>query len=149
MRRALTLSAVLATAVPLHAACTAASAGTHVVDHYITDNVLHRKWAVMVDCSHPERPWTMEEVPVQRMLVAAPGSAPQATPLPSIAAGAEVLLWRADADAKIQLRGVALDSAKQGEMIHVRLLHSTVVLEGKVCGPGSAELVTLDRWKSQ
>src|ERR1700761_2103350 len=115
MQQALTFLLVLAlsVALPSHAACGAAPAGMRVVDHYLNDKVLHRRWAVIADCSHPERPWTMEEVSLQHETVA---GSPNISPAhvqapPRIAAGAEVEIWKVDAGGNIHLRGVALDAA--------------------------------------
>jgi hypothetical protein len=153
MRQAFTSLLILlaASALPLRAACGAGSVDMHVVDHYFNDKVLHRRWAVIVDCSHPERPWTMEEVTYRQEIVT---NTPHLSPIdarlsPRIAAGAVVEIWKVDAGGNIHLRGVALDAAAEGQEIHVRLQHSTAVLEGRVRGVASVELLTQDRWKSQ
>src|SRR5215831_2158140 len=33
------------------------------IDHYIYDAALHHRWAVMVDCEHPDWPWTLQSTP--------------------------------------------------------------------------------------
>jgi len=151
------LFALLLFSLPGQAACSgvrpAGSADVHVIDHYITDTVLHRKWAVMVDCSHPERPWTLEEVPMQRKVSTSLNAShllsERSQSAPLVAAGATVQLWRVAPDGSIHLRGVALDSGEEGQTIHVRVQHSTTVLEGKIRGAGSVELLISDRWKSR
>jgi hypothetical protein len=151
MRPALLLIfALLSQAAPLYAACTAVptAKGARAVDHYITDNVLHRRWAVIVDCDHPERPWAMEEVKPWHETVSA-SSSPSHLPAPLIRAGAEVQLWRTSPDAHVNLRGIALDAGAEGQTIRVRVQHSTAVLEGKVRGAGSVELLTRNAWKAQ
>jgi hypothetical protein len=134
----------------LYAACgKSTTEKTPVVDHYIDDAVLHRRWAVMTDCSHPERPWVLMEVPSERAISMSPKAMSPQHLKPSIAAGAEVQLWSVNPDASVHLLGIALDAGAKGQIIHVRLRHSTTVLEGRVCEAGSAELVIRDRWKSR
>ncbi|QNI34145.1 flagella basal body P-ring formation protein FlgA [Alloacidobacterium dinghuense] len=126
--------------------------GTHT-DHYIADPVLHRRWAAVVDCSHPERPWTLKEVPWQETSLpfASSGLKPKvierATLL--VLAGAKVKLWRKTSDGNIELEGTALDAGNEGQTIHVRTGSRGVVLEGKVRGAGSVELFASNKWQSK
>ena len=133
-------------------------AGDFKVDHYIADPLLHRRWAVLVDCSHPERPWTSELVAWQGKLpISLPKLAPIANAVktpPLIPAGAKVRLWRVDDSASIELSGTALEAGSTGQMIHVRIGRRGTVLEGKVRDAGSVELSVpsdrqVARWSTQ
>ena len=123
------------------------------MDHYISDPVLHRRWAVVVACSHPERPWTLKEVPWQG--AARPAVSPQTmaglssgnTPL--IAAGTRVRLWSSAGGASIELAGTALEAGGVGQSIHVRTGTRGTVLEGRVRGAGSVELSSSGKWQNK
>lgn len=121
-------------------------------DHYITDTILHRRWAVVMDCRHPERPWTLREVvwekkasavTVRKTETEKSGHGRQLIP-----AGAKVRIWRNAGGASIELSGIALDTADLGQTIHVRTGPRGTVLEGKVSGAGSVELSALAKWQS-
>src|SRR5277367_6532052 len=147
---------VVLLAMPLRASvCNTGSVASQAeslrVDHYITDGLLHRRWAVEVDCVHPDRPWTLVDVPWQR----AGGSAPTKAAIPDIAktsplipVGAKVRLWSTANEANISLLGTALEAGSAGQMIHVRTGQRGTVLEGRVCGAGSVELSIADRWQN-
>jgi hypothetical protein len=115
-------------------------------ERYITDAILHRRWAVVMDCNHPERPWTLEEVPWQNtsslptIARVRPTVAEQYVPL--VPAGAKVRLWQNRDGASIELSGTALESGNAEQMIHVRTGKRGTVLEGRVRGAGSVELFT-------
>src|SRR5579862_1102544 len=80
------------------------------VDHYITDGLLHRRWAAEVDCAHPDRPWTLVDVPWQHGVVStSTKAADSAKATPLIPAGARVRLWSTANDASINLTGTALE----------------------------------------
>ena len=141
------------------AACSALTAAAPVesrrVDHYVTDAVLHRRWAVLADRTHPERPWTLQEVPWEmpsKKLLHVPVSAaaadPSAKATPLISAGMKVRLWRNDLGARIELNGTALESGLTGQTIHVRTGSRGTVLEGRVRGASSVELSTSGKWQT-
>jgi hypothetical protein len=125
-----------------------------VVDHYMTDAILHRKWAVVVDCGHPDRPWTVKAVPWQSdtgMATLSRGNAsqPAAIAKPLVPAGAKVRLWRTAGSTDIELVGTALEAGGAGQTIHVRTGLQGAVLEGRVRGAGSVELFHSNRWATQ
>ena len=122
------------------------------VDHYITDGLLHRRWAVVVDCAHPDRPWTLVDVPWQHAGVSAPTKAAItdiAKAAPLIPAGAKVRLWSTADNASIELSGTALEAGATGQTIRVRTGQRGTVLEGRVRGAGSVELSTSNRWQNK
>lgn len=122
------------------------------IDHYITDATLHRRWAVMVDCNHPDRPWTLQTAPpqVKESTLRRPQlSLKPAKAVPVVRAGAKVRLWRNAVGASIDLSGTAQESGIIGQTIHVRTGQHGPVLEGKVSGAGSVELLVPDRWQNK
>jgi hypothetical protein len=164
MRRFLNAASALVVllAMPMHASVCHTGAGSshaeslpvdhYIVDHYITDGPLHRRWAVAMDCAHPDRPWILVDVPWQRAGVPMPTKAaipdiPKAAPL--IPAGAKVRLWSTANRASIELSGTALEAGTEGQSIHVRTGQRGTVLEGRVHGAGSVELSTSDRWQKK
>ncbi|HTZ90383.1 MAG TPA: flagella basal body P-ring formation protein FlgA [Alloacidobacterium sp.] len=159
MRRRFTaiLSSIVLLCAPpaLPAVCSspAAAGQSSWTDHYLTDLASHHRWAVVVDCSHPERPWTLKEVPWQN--TPRPDAVRRAKPVVSARAtllippGAKVRLWRNLGGNSIALAGTALEGGVAGEKIHVRTGSRGVVLEGIVRDAGSVELFTSGKWKSR
>jgi Chaperone for flagella basal body P-ring formation len=160
MRRLLIAASALVVllAVPMHASVCNTGAGSvqleHLrVDHYITDALLHRRWAVVMDCTHPDRPWTLLDVPWQ----GAGGSALRTAAItdfakaaaPLIPAGAKVRLWSIADGASIELSGTALEAGAAGQTIHVRTGSRGTVLQGRVRGAGSVELLASDKWQNK
>jgi hypothetical protein len=157
----LSLSFILVTFLhvqPFYGACNAnrasAQSAVRVVDHYMTDNILHRRWAVTMDCNHPERPWGMEEVQWQSSATPVVNPAIHlveviSVPAPLVTTGTKVRVWRVGKNASLQLRGIALEPGELGQTIHVRMQQPATVLECKVSGTDSVELLAPDRWKSQ
>ena len=123
-------------------------AGRRVVDHYIADPLLHRRWAVWADCAHPERPWVLASASMQRnvetaaMAIPAKAAAPEAL----VHAGERVRLWHLSTASRIELEGTALETASEGQIIHVRTGKSGTVLAGRVRGLASVELSEPLRW---
>ena len=169
---AIVSSIVLQAAAPLYAAAcnTAQRSGSEgadnqiaersvpersIVDHYITDAILHRKWAVVVDCGHPDRPWTVKAVPWSNdtgMAALSRVNASQPAEIakpPLVPAGAKVRLWRTAGSTDIELIGTALEAGGAGQTIHVRTGLQGAVLEGRVRGAGSVELFHSNRWATQ
>jgi hypothetical protein len=146
MRLLLVFLAVIVLAPVMHGAeCGARHSGSAVVGR-ISDGVLHRHWAVVADCAHPERPWVMAE----DASVAAPPK--NARPLSGnvlvVRAGAKVFLWRKTKDARILLTATALGPGRTGDSICVRT-EAGAVLVGRVQGPGEVELMDSTKWKAQ
>ncbi|HEX3437209.1 MAG TPA: flagella basal body P-ring formation protein FlgA [Pseudacidobacterium sp.] len=160
MKRILTpfllATAWFTTQLSCHAACNVLTGG-HVVDHYISDRVLHRRWAVIADCVHPDRPWIAEETPWIEQAIGGPqasmplsaGPALKVAPL-IVAAGAKVVIWKDAGGARIRLTGTALEPGHEGELIRIRTEKDpNTVLEGKVTGVGLVELARPVRWNAQ
>jgi hypothetical protein len=147
------LSPVLIATSPLCAAvCNPGGAEAQLrVDHYMTDALLHRRWAVMVDCSHPDRPWTLkaEPWPGRRRAATSPTESlrKSVTSTPLVHAGGKVQIWHVSDGARIELTGTSLETGYVGQMIHVRTGKRGVVLSGKVRGAGSVELSGSGKWK--
>jgi len=144
------LIVMLLIAVPLHAsACNGSDKTVQRVDHYVTDSLLHHRWAVMVDCSHPERPWTLAAAPWQSSTAVKASTANPVVRLkaPLIRAGQRVYLSHIDDKAKIELAGTAMENGAEGEIVHVKVGKSAALLAGKVRSDGSVELLQPDKWK--
>jgi hypothetical protein len=117
----------------------------YLVDHYLSDPVLKRSWAVMIDCRHPG--WPAQAVEVQaagagtRPLSVSQGmnTGPSARPAPAVHSGSRVELW-SDGDARIRLSGIALESAIVGQPVRVRAGLGATPLSGTVRGAHSVEL---------
>lgn len=141
-------------------------------DHYVTDAGLHRRWAILADRAHPERPWIA--VPAASSATGPEGSKPKPKPQSTnagggvagqlalataqvrqapppakapriILPGTAVTLWQQSGDARIELSGTAVDGGTMGSVVHVRTGPGRALLAGIVCGPGSVELIGLAR----
>lgn len=163
------LLVILSGAAALHAACgaefSAKQADGMVVDHYLSDGILHRRWAIVMDCNHPERPWKMElrkteteevawrDQPAARVHRAAVALPPPVRSSPLVSPGMQVRVWRSEADSRMEMTGTALKAGAAGQHIRVRVLNAMgqpeVVLEGVVRGAGSVEMLAPVRWNSQ
>jgi hypothetical protein len=137
MRLTPIISAVASTAL----LCLCASAATcrqtpgsvlPIVDHYFSDPVLKRSWAVVIDCRHPG--WPAQAVEVQ-------SAGEEVRPVPAaVHPGYRVELW-SDEGTHIRLSGIALESAIIGQTVHVRAGLGAVPLLGIVRGSHSVELI--------
>lgn len=174
--------AVLFSVCLLHAAADADSAepgmrcagsGCWRIDHYLDDVALHRRWAVLVDCDHPDAPARV--VPAGR---ATGGAACQARPAatvrggsqsrsanagvggsttrrwstPEIKAGAEVEVESpAGASARFLLSGKAIEPGYAGHAIRVRLNATRSIVRAGVRGPHLAVLIASHEpaWRRQ
>jgi|GEM_PF-5053082 hypothetical protein len=132
------------------AECGARHSGTVVV-RSVTDGVLHRRWTVVEDCTHPERPWVFvpdgSQESGHRVVVQAATTPPPENTL-AVRAGAKVLLTKISGDARIVLTATALRQGRVGDRIQVRA-ESGALLEGKVVGLDEVELVSTPGWKAQ
>ncbi len=112
------------------------------------DVVLRRGWDLRQDCAHPE--W-----PARLIAEAAPGSVSMDRPAVAAAAaqpllvhaGDSVRLWVQDAVVRIEMSGVAEQSARAGERVVVRVTRQTddagLTVErigGIVRGTGNVEM---------
>lgn len=144
------LIVMLSTAVRLYAsACNGSGKTEQRVDHYVIDSLLHRRWAVMVDCSHPERPWTLAAAPWQSATAVNASTVNPVTPLktPLVRVGQKVHLSRIDDKAKIDLTGTVMENGAEGEIVHVKVGRPAALLTGKVRSDGTVELIQPDKWK--
>lgn len=112
------------------------------------DAVLGRGWELRQDCAHPE--W-----PARLIAEAAPGSVSMGRPATAVAAaqpllvraGDSVRLWEQDAMVRIEMRGVAEQSARAGERVVVQVTRQTddagltvELIGGIVRGAGDVEM---------
>jgi hypothetical protein len=95
------------------------------------DAVLRRGWELRQDCAHPEWPdrlvaaVTPASIPVSGTgHPAAPVAATAILPL-LVHAGDSVRLWEEDAMVRIEISGVAEQSARAGERVVVRITRQT------------------------
>jgi hypothetical protein len=156
---------IAAPCIPPSGAAGNASADHDFADHYFYDPILKRSWAVVRDCRHPERPSRLVPVTSQPTGPEAPGDprsrsgihpppasgAGKTGPHPGqwVMAGSPVRLW-ASGQVRIELAGVAVDSAPLGAEITVRTREQDVLLHGIVRGAGSVELAGgVTGWKAQ
>ena len=107
----------------------------------VRDRELHRSWRVERDCTHPERPAILVEVPwsasVERQHDSGVQS-PNATPL--VRAGMRVALTWEDKNSAGTLSGTALTTAGAGQTVRVRIQFGAAILYAVVRGPGWVEL---------
>jgi hypothetical protein len=120
-----------------------------IIDHYVTDAVLKCTWALVVDCAHPHWPPRIRDVPSGADTDARPRKTPPSVTSasvrsPDVQRGSRVDLWSEGSPA-IRLSGVALESAAVGQQIKVRAGLGINPLCGKVSGPGSVELIGIDK----
>ncbi len=112
------------------------------------DVVLKTGWELRQDCGHPE--WPTHSVPVamlaQSDIVRSSESVPLMRPL-MIHAGDRVRLWMQDTRVRIEMSGVAAQSARVGERIMIQVARpldgggSTVEsIPGLVRGTGDVEM---------
>jgi hypothetical protein len=139
------LCVLLLLASPAYGAECGARGPGSVVVRYIFDGVLHRRWAVVADCAHPERPWVTEEVSQADAEIEAK-AALETTP--AVKAGANVILRKNEDGARIVLIATALEPGHTGDSIRVRV-GSGAVLKGKIQGPGQVELIGPAKWNGQ
>lgn len=111
----------------------------------VRDWGLHLEWVVERNCDHPERPATLVAVPWSApATVRAAGASgvlrEAAQPAPEVRNGMRVTLVRQEEKAKIHLYGTALETARTGESVGVRVGWSGALLHGTVRGPGLVEM---------
>jgi|HubBroStandDraft_6_1064221.scaffolds.fasta_scaffold1070500_2 hypothetical protein len=137
------------------------------VDHYLFDAALRLRWAVVIDCSHPERPATLipssavSATPAQstpemnssgRTVIRANDGAHQADRVtsrnsPVMIAGSDVEI-RKDGPVNIQLAGIAMQSAPLGAVLMVRPAAGGVLLRGIARSAHLVELIgDSGRWR--
>ena len=118
------------------------------------DAVRDLRWAVMVDCVHPE--WPAKLVPLvgkdvaQMQAVTAvvvPAAVVKETGPLTVKAGEMVRVWSNDGVVKMETTGVAQESGGVGKRIRVRMLRQGMesiatekVVTGLVAGLGSVEM---------
>jgi hypothetical protein len=137
------------------------------VDHYLFDAALRLRWAVVIDCSHPERPATLipsspiSATPTQltlkmnfsgRAAIPTNDGASQADRVtsrnsPVMIAGSDVEM-RKDGPVSIQLAGIAMQSASLGAVLMVRPAAGGVLLRGIARSAHLVELIgDSGRWR--
>jgi hypothetical protein len=129
--------AAMASLIPVaYAAC--GNAGT------VRDWGLHRAWRVEQDCTHPERPAVLVEVPWTVAEARAPSNRKAEVAVraatPVVRGGMRVRVIGHEANAELQLTGIALNTAQMGERVAVRAGLSGTILHGRVRGSGVVEM---------
>jgi hypothetical protein len=121
----------------------AATAGGYRVVSVQSDPVLRQRWAMVVNCAHPEWPAIAMQARDDDSLKAMQPIAPQSAIVVHI--GDIVRLWRQESLSRVEVAGVSEGSGAIGETIRVRLLHSSSEeqprqLLGVVRGPSDVEM---------
>jgi hypothetical protein len=90
------------------------------------DPVLKRDWDLRQDCTHPDWParLTLANSAMHRSPVSAAEFASAVTPL-LVHAGDPVRLWMQDRSVRIEMAGVAEQSARSGERVTIRVTQQT------------------------
>lgn len=98
----------------------------------ISDAVVGRRWLVMENCSRPQGPW--KAVPGLQAIETGGGSrvSTQALAEFMVRAGSRVHLIKSEANVRLNLAGVALESGAAGDHIRVRVSAQGTVLSGIV-----------------
>lgn len=90
------------------------------------DAVLQRDWDLRQDCTHPD--WPARLISASSVKPRGPLSAtdlrPAVTPL-LVHAGDSVRLWMQDSSVRIEMTGVAEQSARSGEHVTIRVTQQT------------------------
>lgn len=101
-----------------------ASGGYRVVSVRL-DPFLHRRWASIVSCEHPE--WPAIEMPLptmqtQRLVVRESASLPMKSNPPIVHAGDTVEMWSREGGLRIEMAAVAEQNGELGKSVRVRLM---------------------------
>lgn len=149
--------AVWPMAADAQAASSSASAGCGAGGYRVVatrwDAVLGRGWELRQDCAHPD--WPARSVAVSRQAIASgaqsgpAGTGAIAPPVQPflVHAGERVRLWSQDEMVRIEMSGVAEQSARSGESVMVQIARqndgagmTVETLSGIVRGPGDVEM---------
>jgi hypothetical protein len=128
--RLLSAGAAIAWSNPLPAQSVCISGGYRVIGRS-WDAVLNTAWELRQDCAHPEWPGRTVAVLGSGLSARSRGllnTSPQASPLflpLLIHAGDPVRLWQRDARVRIEMSGIAEQSAHSGERVVVRVTRQT------------------------
>lgn len=117
-----------------------------------SDPVLGQRWAMIINCSHPEWPLVALQA-TGAILIATPferkhSSMNNVKQTPVIYAGDIVRLWRQEELLRIEVAGVAEENAGVGQRVRVRLLRRNTddqsiqeQFAGVVRGPSNVEIL--------
>ena len=120
------------------------------------DTLLRSRWALLVDCQHPEWPARMMLLPKEvdssevagTVVTVRRARIQRVAAAPMVQAGETVRLWGRDAVASLETTAVAEESGDVGKRIRVRLLRRGIdseeapkQLAGVIDGAGSVEMV--------
>ena len=104
-----------------------------------TDAFAHADWAMVKRCGHPERPAVVvRNSSGVRAVVEAPLAVVSAAPM--VRAGDEVRVSRVDGNVRLDVSGTAVESARVGERVRVRVAGGTAMVSGRVQSDGSLEM---------
>ena len=126
------------------------SVSSGAVERYWSDPVLRSRWAILIDCRHPNWPPRAVELGNGSQQPGLGRDAGSEVSLPAIAAesqvamsqvkaGSLVELW-SDVPVRIRLSGTTLNTAAVGERVRIRVGISGKALEGVLSGPHSVQL---------
>jgi len=115
------------------------------------DPLLHRSWAMIASCGHPDRPWIAMLLPEMKLRGALSSfdsrtDHSQSTPFPVVHSGDLVQLRGSEKNLRIEVAGKAEESGTVGSIVHVRMINSGFdigreqTLTGIVRGPGDVEI---------
>ncbi|MBT9330312.1 flagella basal body P-ring formation protein FlgA [Paracidobacterium acidisoli] len=141
--RAIPLLIAMLAGSPVAHAAPCRSGSTTRIYRYWEDAGLHRRWAMMIDCAHPDHPALF--MPSQETPAAGDAQSMEAARItpssPQVTNGMRVTLWQRESAADMRLTGTALEAGHSGQKIRVRTGLSGTVLTGVVRGPASVELL--------
>ena len=135
--------------------------GGYRVHGELRDRTLGRSWTVLASCGHPEAPWIAVRSGSATLPLAVAGVAPEpvSNPVQQIRAGAgagagvragdKVTVWKQDAQVRVVMTGIAIEAAKVGAPLRVRIPSRSIVLNGiarsstsvEWAGPGRTQWV--------
>ncbi len=124
--------------------------GGYRVTRVESDQILGKRWAIVVRCGHPEWPEVALQTSGARSMIAAPMKSSlgkSASPSPVVRAGEIVRLWKQESSLRIEVAGVSEESGALGQTIRVRLLRRNTEDQsipeqffGVIRGPSDVEM---------
>ncbi|WP_026443121.1 flagella basal body P-ring formation protein FlgA [Pseudacidobacterium ailaaui] len=136
---------LLLTAFPVQGAeCSVRHEGKAII-RYLSDGVLHRRWALVADCAHPERPWKLEEAATDLPTEGKESSTGGRSDPVVVRTGAKVVLVMSDAGSRVVLTVTALGPGQKGDLIHVRT-ELGAILQARVQSAGQVEFMNRPKW---
>jgi hypothetical protein len=143
----------MSAAAPAATPAAACSTGEYRVVARHWDTELKQAWELRQDCAHPQWPAhsvaiasTSADLYAHSAAPILPVAIPELEPL-LVRAGEPVRLWSQDANVRIEITGVAEQSARRGERINIRIARQSIDsglnvqhIAGIVRGAGQVEM---------